>query len=264
MRRVMLTLEYDGARFLGWQLQTEGRTVQGVLEAAVEKATGERARLTGASRTDSGVHAEGQVAHFETNTRLGEAELLKALNHWLPLDVAVLDCRAAPPGFDARFSAASKLYRYRILRSAVRHPLREGRVLRVWRPLDVAAMRECAAMLVGQHDFTSFASEHTQAASNVRRLLRSELVEKGEELHYLVEGEGFLYNMVRIIAGTLLRVGLGKMTAEGFAAALQARDRRAAGPTARAHALTLLCVRYPDDPRPCAPPAPEHLRGGAG
>jgi tRNA pseudouridine38-40 synthase len=249
MRRVMLTLEYDGTSFYGWQVQAEGRTVQGALEEAVLKACGARARVTGASRTDSGVHAEGQVAHFDTGSDLPSARLLKALNHWLPHDVAVLDCREAPDGFDARRSAAAKLYRYRLLCSEVRRPLRERFTVRIWLPLDREAMRACAGMLVGEHDFTSFASEHTEAASNVRRLFRSELIEVGEELHYLAEGDGFLYNMVRIIVGTLLEVGLGNLTEEEFAAALAARDRKAAGPTARPRGLTLVRVSYPNDPR---------------
>ena len=249
MRRLMLTVEYDGTDFYGWQVQAEGRTVQGALEEAIFRACGETLRVTGASRTDSGVHAEGQVAHFDTECALSAAEFLKAINHYLPHDAAVLDCREAPPGFDARFSAASKLYRYRILRSAARRPLRDRFALRVWRPLDLRAMRDAAAVLVGEHDFTSFASEHAEAASNVRRVLRSELVEDGDELHYLVEANGFLYNMVRIIVGTLLRVGLGKVPPAEFAAALEARDRKAAGPTARPRGLALVHVDYPHDPR---------------
>lgn len=253
MRRLMLTLEYDGTHFLGWQIQAEGRTVQGVLEEALARAGGGSPRVAGASRTDSGVHAEGQVAHFDTGSRLTAREFLKAANHWLPADVAVLGCCEAPMDFHARFSATSKLYRYRILRSVVRRPLREGRTVRIWRPLDVAAMRDCAALLVGEHDFTSFASEHTEAQGKVRRVLRSELLEREDELHYLVEADGFLYNMVRIIAGTLLAVGGGKMTPEQFGQALDAHRRSAAGPTAPARGLTLLRVGYANDPREGAP-----------
>jgi len=259
MRRVMLTLEYDGREFRGWQIQPDARTVQGVLEAAIARATGQAARPTGASRTDSGVHAEGQVAHFDTASVLTARQLLKAINHWLPADVAVMDCRDAPPGFDARFSASSKLYRYRVVCSPVRHPLREGRALRIWRPLDVGAMRECADLLVGEHDFTSFASEHCEVEDRVRRAVRSEVAEHGDELHYLIEANGFLYNMVRAIVGTLLRVGLGWWTAEDFARILAARDRAAAGPTAPARGLTLVCVNYPDDPRLRQPAAPSDL-----
>jgi tRNA pseudouridine38-40 synthase len=249
MRRLMLTLEYDGTGFNGWQLQADGRTVQGVLEEAIFKATGEETRVTGASRTDAGVHAEGQVAHFDTGSDLSPFRMLRALNFWLPDDVAVLDCRPAEDDFHARFSATSKLYRYRMLRSAVRHPLRERLVLRMWRELDVEAMTECAALLVGEHGFTSFASEHSEAESNVRRVSRSEVVEQGDELLYFIEADGFLYNMVRVIVGTLLEVGRGKMTSDQFRRILEAQDRKAAGPTARPLGLTLVQVSYDNDPR---------------
>ncbi len=245
----MLTLEYDGTEFYGWQVQAEGRTVQGVLEAAIARSCGEMLRVTAAGRTDSGVHAEGQVAHFDTRSALGAAQFLKAVNFWLPDDVAVLDCLEVDADFDARSSASSKLYRYRILLSAMRRPLRDRFALRVWRPLDVDAMRGCAALLVGEHDFTSFASEHTETESNVRRIIRSEVLEDGDELHYLVEASGFLYNMVRIIVGTLLMVGKGKFTPADFAGMRQARDRKSAGPTAPAKGLALVQVSYPNDPR---------------
>ncbi len=245
----MITIEYDGTDFLGWQLQAEGRTVQGVLEDALLKTTQENIRVTGAGRTDSGVHAEGQTAHFGTSSELATERFAPALNFWLPDDVAVLHCCEAPGDFDAQRSARSKLYRYRILRSSTPRPLRDRYVLREWRPLDLGRMAECAALLEGEHDFTSFASEHSEASGAVRRVLRSEIREDGDEVHYLVEGEGFLYNMVRIIVGTLRRAGLGKLSVEEFAGVLEARSRPAAGPTAPAKGLTLLEVTYPEDPR---------------
>jgi len=249
MPRIMLTIEYEGTHFLGWQLQAEGRTVQGVVEQAVERATTVFSRVTGASRTDSGVHALGQVAHFDTDTRLPPRQLLKAVNHWLPPDVAVLDCRVVPPEFHARFSPSTKLYRYRILQSPVRRPHREPYVLRERHELDVEAMRTCAAMLLGRHDFTSFCSEQAQVDSRVRRIGRSELQQAGDELHYVVEADGFLYKMVRIVVGTLMRVGRCDMTPAQFGEALAARSRKAAGPTAPARALTLMRVAYKGDPR---------------
>ncbi len=249
MRRLLLTLEYDGTDFNGWQLQAEGRTVQGALEEAVRRITGERVRVCGAGRTDAGVHAEGQTAHFDTESDLEPARIKGALNHYLPQDVSVLDCRQVPHQFDAQRSATSKLYRYRILTSGPRRPLRERYVLRRWQPLDAEAMARCAALLEGEHDFTSFASEHATVQSCVRRVVRSELVESGDELHYFIEGDGFLYNMVRVIVGTLIEVGRGQMGEEEFADALAARDRTAAGPTAAARGLTLVRVNYPDDPR---------------
>jgi tRNA pseudouridine38-40 synthase len=245
----MLTLEYDGAEFYGWQLQAEGRTVQGVLEQAVQKATTAFSRVYGASRTDSGVHALGQVAHIQTDSRLDDATLMRALNDWLPPDAAVVDCRTVPEPFHAQFSPSTKLYRYRVLPGAVRRPLREGRVWRVRGPLDREAMRSAAGMLVGEHDFTSFCSEKAEVRSKVRRLLRSEVREADDELHYCVRGQGFLYNMVRIIAGTLVHVGRGGMTAEDFGRALAACDRSATAETAPPHGLTLVRIDYEDDPR---------------
>ncbi len=247
--RLMMTVEYDGTGFNGWQLQPDGRTVQGALEEAIARATGTHSRVTGAGRTDSGVHALGQVAHFDTDSRLPADQLLKAVNFHLPKDVALLDCRAAPDDFHARFGTSSKLYRYRILRSAVRRPMRDRFCVRIRHPHNAGVMRECAALLEGEHDFTSFASEHTGAAGKVRRVLRSELIEDGDELHYMVEATGFLYNMVRIIVGTLLMAGRGRYTPGDVAAMLEARDRKSAGPTAPPRGLTLMEVRYPNDPR---------------
>lgn len=249
MRRLVITVEYDGTAFHGWQVQPNGRTVQGALEEALLRTTGEQRRVAGASRTDSGVHAEGQVAHFDTDSPLDPVQLARALNYWLPDDAAVLDCREADPAFDARRWASSKLYRYRIVRSWARRPLREGLALRDWRPLDADGMARCAAAVLGEHDFTSFASEHTEVETRTRRLLRSEWLEAGDELHYMVEADGFLYNMVRILVGTMLEVGRGGMTPDAFVAALAARRRDAAGPTAPARGLTLVRVNYAQDPR---------------
>lgn len=254
MRRVMLTIEYDGARFFGWQLQAEGRTVQGAVEDAVRRATTAFSRVTGASRTDSGVHALGQAAHFDTETALDDATLLKAINAWLPDDVAVLDCRTVPADFHVQFAPSTKLYRYRILCSRVPRPLREPRVLRVWQDLDADTMRRAAAALLGEHDFTSFCSEHSEAESKIRTIVRSDIVRQGDELHYLVRGQGFLYNMVRIIVGTLVQVGKGNMTPAEFAAALRARDRKAAFETAPPQGLTLVRIDYESDPRCSSPP----------
>jgi tRNA pseudouridine38-40 synthase len=249
MRRLMLTLEYDGTGFRGWQVQAEGRTVQGVLERAIRRVVGCRVRATGASRTDSGVHAEGQVAHFDAESRLSEEELLKALNYWLPDDVSVLDCCEAASDFHARYSASSKLYRYRMVRCPVRRPLRDRFALRVWEPLDLEQMRACAALVTGEHDFASFATEHRETEHPLRRVLRSEFSEAGDELLYHIEADGFLYNMVRALVGTFLLAGRGTLTPLAFAAILNARDRRAAGPTAPARGLTLVRVNYPNDPR---------------
>jgi len=246
MRRVAFTIEYDGTEFNGWQLQAGGRTVQGVLEEAIFKATGARSRVHGASRTDAGVHAEGQVAHCDTDSRLPSWQMLKALNHYLPPDVAVLQAKDVPPQFHARFSATSKLYRYRVLLSRVRRPLLDRFCMREGRPLDVEAMQACADRVKGEHDFASFASEPERMNTTVRRVSRSEWRSEGEELRYYVEADGFLYKMVRTLVGTMLEVGLGKRTVADFERIMAAHDRRTAGPCAPAKGLTLMVVRYPE------------------
>ncbi len=223
--------------------------MQGALEEAVRRVTQETVRVTGASRTDSGVHAEAQVAHFDTASSLAPERFVPALNFYLPADASVLSCCCAPSDFHARFDATGKLYRYRILLSGPRRPLRERFVLRDWRPLDLDAMRRCADLIAGEHDFGSFASEFDEEENYVRRVTRSELVESGDELRYMVAANGFLYNMVRAIVGTLLEVGHGRMTPQEFEQVLSARDRSAAGPTAPARGLTLVRVEYGRDPR---------------
>jgi len=246
MQRFLITIEYDGATFHGWQVQPDVRTVQSVVEDAVAKATTVRTRVTGAGRTDAGVHALGQVAHFDSASALPPETMLKAVNHWLPKPVVVRNCRIVPESFHACFSPSTKTYRYRILRGDLRSPLRAGRVWNISRTLDVPAMSECAQMLVGKHDFTSFCSEHAEVKTRVRRLISSDVVAKDDELHYVVAGRGFLYNMVRIIAGTLVDVGRGEMTPHEFAAALLARRRTATGITAPACGLTLMHIAYDD------------------
>ena len=243
-RRIALTIEYDGTGFNGWQLQASGRTVQGVLEEAIFKATGAHSRVHGASRTDAGVHAEGQAAHFDTDSRLPPWQVLKALNYYLPRDVAVLEAKDVPPEFHARFSATGKLYRYRVLLSPVRRPLLEGSCLREGRPLDLGAMQACAGCVKGEHDFASFASEPERVHTTVRTVTRSEWSREGEELRYYVEANGFLYKMVRTLVGTMLEAGLGKLTVADFERVMDERDRRAAGPCAPAKGLTLMAVRY--------------------
>ncbi len=255
MRRIAIRLEYDGTDLLGWQLQTHGRTGQGMLEDAVRRATGARQRVPvlGASRTDSGVHALGQVAHFDSASHLAPDVLLRALNYWLPADVAVLRAQQAPEGFHARFSAVGKLYRYRVLRSPQRRPLRARHCLRPATPPDLAAMQACATQLLGMHDFAAFTSAGGNAASTTSRtILRSEWIEAGDELHFLIHGDGFTYNMVRALVGTMLEAGRGALSPARFSQILRSRDRAAAGPTAPPHGLALVEVYYPPEADPFA------------
>lgn len=250
-----LTLEYDGEGFRGWQLQRGGcRTVQGVLEAAVARVTGQRVRVVASGRTDAGVHAEGQVASLQLGVDLEADSLRRALNGVLPRDVAVVGAARAPDGFHARRDALSKLYCYRIWNGSDRSPLRERRALCLRRPLDLAAMRRAAQTFEGTHDFSSFQAAGASVKSSVRRLSGLEVVgQSGGGVALLFEGNGFLRQMVRILTGTLLAVGSGRLVPEAMPGILAARDRSKAGPTAPARGLTLVAVRYAADP----------LRGGA-
>ena len=241
-----LALEYDGADFAGWQIQAEGtRTVQGTLEAALQQVTGATARVTGAGRTDAGVHAERQVASVTLETRLDPERLARALNGVLPHDLSVVDCAAAPDDFHARYGARSKLYCYRIWNGASASPLRRTRCYRVAPPLDVEAMRKGALSLLGTHDFAAFQAAGSQVVSSVRTLTRLDVAgEPRGEIGLWVEGTGFLRHMVRNLAGTLIEVGLGQREAASMAELLESRDRQRAGPTAPAQALTLVRVDY--------------------
>jgi tRNA pseudouridine38-40 synthase len=241
-----LSLEYDGREFAGWQLQAGGqRTVQGTLQEAFQRVTGCEVRVTGAGRTDAGVHAEGQVASVVAETELAPERLRRALNGVLPPDLAVWECALAPEGFHARYQARSKLYRYRIWNGASPSPLRARRAWQVVRSLDLEAMRRAAQALVGTHDFACFRAAGSGVGSSVRTLTRCQLEgEARAELRLLVEGNGFLRHMVRALVGTLVEVGCGRRPAGSMAAMLAARDRGRAGRTAPAHGLTLVRVDY--------------------
>ncbi len=247
-RTFRLTLEYDGTEFEGWQVQSGGRrTVQGVLEVALARVTRERARPVGSSRTDAGVHAEGLVASVRLETALEPERLQRALNASLPDDVAVREVAVTHDDFDARRDATGKLYRYSLWNSPERSPLRRRRALCLLRPLDLARIRAAAAQLVGCHDFASFQGAGSQVQSSVRLLRRLEVTgEPGAAVDLWFEGSGFLRHMVRNLAGTLIEVGSGRRDPEGMTTLLAARDRRLAGPTAPAHALTLVSVSYQD------------------
>lgn len=249
-RTFALRLEYDGAGFEGWQVQPGARTVQGELEAAIAQATGASVRVHGSGRTDTGVHAEGQVAHVVLETSLSALSLERALNGIVGRDLAVIEAWEAPAGFHARRDAVSKRYRYQVWNGARRSPLRAARFHHERRPLDLEAMQAAARALVGEHDFRSFQAAGSSVDSTVRTIQQLEGEgTPGAEIRFEVEGSGFLRHMVRNIAGTLLEVGLGQRDPAGMGSLLGARNRDLAGPTAPAHGLVLVAVRYPDDCR---------------
>lgn len=241
MATFRLTLEYDGTEFEGWQIQAgPGRTVQGCLLAALERISGAAAAVSGAGRTDVGVHAEAQLASARLETGLSAEALQRALNGILPSDLVVTRAEAAPDDFDARRAARSKLYHYRVWNAARRSPLRARYVHHVRQPLNVAAMRKAAAALLGEHDFSSFQAAGSSVKTSVRTLLRMEVIgQAGGDLRFEIEGTGFLRHMVRNIVGTLLEVGRGRREPDSIPALLARRDRKAAGPTAPARGLCL-------------------------
>ncbi|MES1157440.1 MAG: tRNA pseudouridine(38-40) synthase TruA [Alphaproteobacteria bacterium] len=266
-KRFKLTLEYDGGAFQGWQRLGEGLSVQGVLEDAVAQLTGAHADVWGAGRTDSGVHALGQVAHVDIAKDVNASRVRDALNALVrPHPVSVLEAEEVAPDFHARFDAIRRVYWYRIVNRRAPLALEHGKAWRVARPLDAEAMHEAAQRLLGQHDFTTFRDSQCQAKSPVKTLDRCDVIGtagvlaggKGhasgfppagtpavqEEVHIWCEARSFLHRQVRSMVGTLAEVGHGKMSADEVAAALAARDRAECGPVAPAEGLYLVRVDY--------------------
>jgi tRNA pseudouridine38-40 synthase len=255
-----LTLEYDGAPFVGWQVQPNGPSVQGVLQEAIEKLCGSPVRVTGAGRTDAGVHARGQVASFQAPRHLPLSAWTAGLNTHLPVEVACVRAEEAPPGFDARRWARGKRYVYEIFRSQTRSPLLRGRAWEIRRPLDVEEMRVAASALRGQHDFSAFRAADCPARTTVREVRRFEIdVQRvaaldAEMIRLTIEATAFLKHMVRNIVGTLVEVGHGKRAAGSVPDLLARGDRTLAGPTAPPHGLYLDQVFYlPGNADPRAP-----------
>jgi tRNA pseudouridine38-40 synthase len=244
--RYKLTIEYDGTGFVGWQRQANGLSVQQALEAAVTRFCGERVTVHGAGRTDAGVHALGQSAHLDLTRPVSADVLRSAVNHHLrPAAISILAAASASENFDARLSATSRVYRYRILNRRAPPALDRGRVWRVAPLLDVGAMCEGAQHLVGHHDFSTFRDSLCQAKSPLKTLDALELRRVGEEIHIEARARSFLHRQVRNMVGTLKLVGLGRWHPDDVARALAARDRRAGGPTAPPEGLYLVEVRYP-------------------
>ena len=244
MRNFKLTLSYDGTDFNGWQTQPGYRTVQETLEQAIEKVTSVRPRANASGRTDTGVHAVGQVVNFRSDTRLAPETLLRAINANLPDDVVVREAEEASESFDANRDAVRKLYRYVVRDSAVADPFLRKYAAWCKQPLDPEAMARASRVLVGTHDFHSFETEWPNRASSVRTITHLAVSRAGECIWIDVEADGFLYNMVRAIAGTLMNVGRGFWPEGKIAEILRAEDRKEAGPTAPACGLFLMRVTY--------------------
>lgn len=242
--RVRLTIEYDGTNYGGWQRQHNAVTVQEKLEEAIFASTGERVTCTASGRTDAGVHAMGQVVSFETNTAIPAEKLSFVLNTHLPEDIRVMDSAAAPGDFSARFGAKGKTYRYSIFCGRHSSPLRARTHYCIHVQPDIEKMRETARFIVGTHDFRAFCASGSAAKTTVRTVYAVEIFSEGPCIYIEVTGNGFLYNMVRIIAGTLIAVGIGKLTPEEVRRAIEARDRTLAGVTAPPQGLCLLRVYY--------------------
>ncbi len=241
---IKLTVEYDGTRYHGWQIQASGETIQAVLENAVSTFLGKATRITGSGRTDAGVHALGQVANFFSDRDLDSHKLQRGLNALTPQDITIKAVEIVPDSFDARRDGRSRIYEYHILNRSTPSPFHLNRAWHVHEPLDLQAMREAVRCLEGEHDFSSFRAAGCDALHPVRKVYRTILEERGELLVYTIEATAFLRHMVRNIVGTLVEVGRGVRSSQSFAELLESRDRTKAGPTAPAYGLYLVEVKY--------------------
>ncbi len=237
-----ITISYDGTDYYGWQKQKKHRTIQGELETALMKISSTETSVIGSGRTDAGVHALGQVAHFKANLRLGTTELVQAFNGTLPRDIRVISLQKRPGDFHARKSAKSKIYRFRILNSPRISPFILRYVLHWPSELDIQAMSDAATQFIREADFTSFSSN--RELHPVRQIMHSEITQKGSEIVYSVEANGFLRYMARCIVGTLLQVGRGKMRPEDIDNMFKMKKRSLKSPTAAAKGLCLIRVKY--------------------
>lgn len=247
MPTILLTIAYDGTRYAGWQVQPNGLAVQQVVEEALEKLLGERVRLRSSGRTDAGVHARAMPAAFATGRQLPLRAYVEGCNRFLPDDIAVQEAREVPTGFKPINEALSKHYRYTILNSPTRSPLDRFYSWLVREPLDKAAMRDAARSFIGRHDFAAFRAANCVARTTIRRIDAVDIRDDGHFVHIDVTGEGFLKNMVRVMAGTLVDIGRGRFDSSHVARLLESGDRKKAGVTAPACGLCLIRVTYPEE-----------------
>lgn len=248
MRTLLLTLRFLGTRYHGWQVQENAKSIQEQVQDAVEELFGQRDPVTGCSRTDTGVHAEMYCCTLRTENQISCCRLIAGMNAKLPEDIAVYRCVEVPEDFHPRYDATAKQYRYRIWNGPARNPFFEDRAFYVHPPLDAERMNEQAQDFLGTHDFTSFTNSREVINDNVRTVRRAEVFREGESIVFLVEADGFLYNMVRVMAGTLIAIETGKRDPGSIPAILDARDRNAAGQTAPASGLCLWHVYYENHP----------------
>lgn len=244
MKRVKMIVAYDGTNYCGWQIQNNGITIEEVLNRTLSELLKETITVTGASRTDSGVHSQGNVAVFDTQNRMPADKICFALNQRLPDDIRVLQSEEVEPDYHPRKKNCVKTYEYKIMNRKIELPTLRLYSYFCYFPLDVEKMREAASFLVGEHDFKSFCTVRGQAEETVRTIYSLEVHKEGDLITLRIRGNGFLYNMVRIIAGTLMKVGMGAYPPEQVEAILDARDRKAAGPKAAAKGLSLVSLEY--------------------
>lgn len=243
-KRVKLTIAYDGTAYCGWQVQPNGITIEEVLNKKLSEMTGEPVTIIGASRTDSGVHARGNVAVFDTDSPIPAERMAYALNRKLPEDIVIVKSEEVPPDWHPRYQDCVKTYEYHIWNAPVSDPTKRHTTYHVSYRLDIEKMRKAAQYLIGEHDFVSFCSIHKNVKTTVRTIYDLTIEQTGEELVFRICGNGFLYNMVRIIVGTLLRVGRGFYTPEQVKEILEAKSREAAGVTAPPQGLVLVEIEY--------------------
>ena len=244
MKRVKMTVAYDGTNYCGWQVQPNGITIEEVINKALQNLTGEPILVIGASRTDSGVHAMGNVAVFDTETTIPPERIAMALNQRLPEDIVIIKSEEVALDFHPRYCDCSKTYEYHIINTRIPIPTKRLTNYFVTYNLNLDHMREAASYLVGEHDFVSFCNVRTDVENTVRAITALDIIEDGNEITIRITGNGFLYNMVRIIVGTLIRVGRGFYTPEKVKEILEAKERKAAGVTAPAHGLMLMEINY--------------------
>ncbi len=245
--RIKLTIEYDGTNYAGWQRQKNAVSIQETIEHAFFAASGEKVCIHGAGRTDAGVHARAQTAHFDTNCTIPAEKISFALNMHLPPDIRVINSQECPQDFHARYCAVSKTYRYTIHNDVHAPALLRYTAAHVRGRLDIDAMRKAAQAVIGTQDFAAFCAGGSDAVSTVRTVTSIDVIEQRPLIHIDITGSGFLYHMVRIIAGTLIEIGLKKRPPESMARIIAGRDRNAAGITAPAKGLTLMDVHYMPD-----------------